>query len=135
MAESVSCALSLLVNGNLRRRLLLLAAIGIYGWLPTQWLNESRRSVFAWRSAPQSRVIGLIVGQGSRLAAAGIALGIAGALGLTRFLEKMLFGITTSDAATFIAAPLVLGVVAIVASLIPASKAVRIDPITALRQD
>ena len=91
--------------------------------------------MFAWRSAPRSRVIGLIVGQGSRLAAAGIALGIAGALGLTRFLEKMLFGITTSDAATFIAAPLVLGVVAIVASLIPASKAVRIDPITALRQD
>ncbi|MGH7554091.1 MAG: FtsX-like permease family protein, partial [Longimicrobiales bacterium] len=80
-------------------------------------------------------VFRLVIGQGSRLALVGIALGLAGAFGLTRVLEKMLFGVKASDAATFASAALILGAVAIAASLIPACRAARVDPLTALRHD
>jgi putative ABC transport system permease protein len=80
-------------------------------------------------------VLGLVISQGGRLAIVGIVLGLAGAFALTRLLEKMLFGVTASDTVTFAAAVLVLGAVAVVASLIPALRAARVDPVTALRQE
>jgi ABC-type antimicrobial peptide transport system permease subunit len=76
----------------------------------------------------------LVLGQGSRLASGGIVLGLVGGLAMTRALKTMLFGVTASDTVTFAAAALVLGTVAVVATLIPAWRATRIDPIAALRQ-
>jgi putative ABC transport system permease protein len=114
----------------------LLAAIGIYGVIAYSVVQ--RRQEIGIRmalGATPSGVVRLIVGQGSRLAIVGIVLGLAGAVGLTGFLEKMLFGVTASDTVTFVGAALVLGAVAIVSSLIPALRAARIDPVTALRQE
>ncbi len=65
----------------------------------------------------------------------GIAVGLAGAFALTRVLKKMLFGVTVSDTVTFASAALILGAVAMVASLVPALRAARIDPVTALRHE
>ena len=62
-------------------------------------------------------------------------VGVAGAAGLTRFLEKMLFGVTPSDIVTFAAAATVIGAVAILACIVPALRAARIDPLGALRHD
>jgi ABC-type antimicrobial peptide transport system permease subunit len=115
---------------------LLLSAIGIYGVVA---YSVSRRTqeigLRIALGATRSRVVRTIVNQGSALAAIGVGLGIAGAAGLTRFLEKMLFGVTSLDPVTFVAAPLILTAVAVMASLIPALRASRIDPVTALRQE
>jgi ABC-type antimicrobial peptide transport system permease subunit len=80
-------------------------------------------------------VVRLVLGQGGRLVVVGIALGLAGAAGLTRFLGRMLFGIEPFDAVTFAGAALVIGAVAIVACTVPAFRAARVDPVSALRQE
>ena len=85
--------------------------------------------------ATWANVLTLVIGQGSRLTLTGIAAGLAGAFVLASFLRTMLFGITPSDTVTFAGVALILGAVAILASLIPALRASRIDPVTALRQD
>ena len=115
---------------------LTLAAVGIYGVL--SYSVERRTQEIAVRialGAALPDVLRLVIGQGGRLAGAGMALGLAGAFALTRFLEKMLFSVSASDTLTFAGAGVVLAAVAIVASLIPAWRAARIDPLTALRQD
>ena len=87
--------------------------------------------------ATTAGVLRLVIGQGSRLAVAGIAIGLAGAFGLTRVLDRMLFGVgvRASDTVTFAGAALLLATVALAASLVPAWRAARIDPVTALRQE
>ncbi len=85
--------------------------------------------------ATAGSVVGLMIGQGSRLALAGTAIGIAGALALVRVLEKMLFGIKPGDAATFAAVAAILFAVSLIASYVPARRASRIDPVRALRQE
>ena len=115
---------------------LLLAAIGIYGLLAYSVAQRKQEiGIRMALGATPSGVVGLVVGQGLRLALGGIALGMAGAVGLMRFLETMIFGITTSDVITFASAPLVLALVAVFATLLPALWAARIDPVTALRQE
>jgi ABC-type lipoprotein release transport system permease subunit len=76
-----------------------------------------------------------MVGQGTTLALSGIGLGLAGAIALTRLMQRMLFGVTPTDPATFCAVPLVLLAVALVAGLLPARRAARIDPTVALRHE
>ena len=115
---------------------LLLAAIGIYGVIAYSVAQRTQElGVRMALGATRSRVLTLVIGQGSRLAMLGIALGLAGAFSLTRVLKKMLFGVTPSDTWTFVATALLLGAVAIAASLIPALRAARIDPVTALRHE
>ncbi len=75
----------------------------------------------------------MIIGQGVRLAVIGSALGCVGAFIMTRFLRALLYQITPMDPATIVSVSAVLGMVALCACLIPAVKAVRIDPISALR--
>lgn len=77
----------------------------------------------------------LVIGQGGRLAGVGIVMGLAGAFALTRVLEKMLFGVKPSDGLAFAGAALALGAVAVAASFVPALRAARVDPVTALRHD
>jgi putative ABC transport system permease protein len=115
---------------------LLLAAIGIYGVIAYSVAQRTQEiGVRMALGATRHRVLRLVIGQGGRLAAVGIMLGLIGAFALTHFLNRMLFGVTASDMVTFASAALLLGAVAVVASLIPALRAARVDPLTALRQE
>ncbi len=84
--------------------------------------------------ARPGRVVGLVVGQGLVLALVGLALGFAGAVGLTRALERLLFGVTPTDPATYLAVGGFLALVALGASYIPARRAANVDPLVALRE-
>lgn len=85
--------------------------------------------------AQRSDVLRLVVGEGFRLAVTGVVLGIAGALGLTRFLASFLYGIKPTDPITFISASLILAAVAMLACYLPARRATKVDPIVALRYE
>ena len=113
---------------------LVLAAIGIHGVL--SFAVAQRRHELGIRmalGAPAGRVTRLVVGQGTRLVAIGLALGVIAAFWLTRLLASQLYGVSATDLATFLAVIPVLGVVALVATWLPARKAVRIDPVEAMR--
>lgn len=77
----------------------------------------------------------LVVRQGLPLAALGVALGLAGALAMTRLMQSLLYRVTTTDPATFLAVPVLLAVAALLACLLPARRAARVDPVIALRAD
>ncbi|MEW5927741.1 MAG: ABC transporter permease [Gemmatimonadota bacterium] len=113
---------------------LLLAAIGLYGII--SYGVAQRRGEIGVRvalGADRRNILRLIVGQGMALTAAGLALGLVGAFALTRLLRSLLFGVTATDPATYLAVPLILAAVALAASWLPASRAARVDPATALR--
>jgi putative ABC transport system permease protein len=80
-------------------------------------------------------VLRLIVGEALRLVAVGGIIGIIAALALTRLLRTLLFGVQPTDLATFLIAPLVLGIVALLAAALPARRAARVDPMVALRYE
>jgi predicted permease len=115
---------------------LLLAAIGIYGLL--SYSVEQRTQELGIRlalGAESSAVRNMVVFQGMRLALAGVAIGIAAAFGLTRFIATLLFGIEAWDPMVFITVPVFLSVVALFAVWLPARRASRINPIDALRHE
>jgi putative ABC transport system permease protein len=113
-----------------------LACLGIYGVMS---FNVTQRTheigVRMALGAQKLDVLGMILGQGARITATGIAIGITGAFALTRVLSSLLFGISATDVATFVSISLLLAIVAIVACWIPARRATRVDPMVALRQD
>jgi predicted permease len=111
-----------------------LAALGIYGVLANVVL-EQRREIglrLALGAAPTD-VLWMIFRRALVMAASGVAIGIAGALAITRVLAGLLYQVQPNDAFTFFGAALLLGLLAAAASLIPAWRATRVDPITALR--
>jgi predicted permease len=115
---------------------LLLSAIGIYGlmhYFVAQRTNEI--GVRIAMGAVYRNVLALVLRQGIVLAGVGIAVGLAGAFGVTRLIAGLLYGVTPTDAVTFAVAPVVLMLVAVMACWIPAHRAARIDPMVALRQD
>ena len=75
----------------------------------------------------------MILGQGMRLAVIGVVIGLAGAFGLSHFIESFLFGVKARDPPVFVGVPLLLGGVALLATWIPALRASRVDPVDALR--
>jgi putative ABC transport system permease protein len=83
----------------------------------------------------KSDVVKMVIGQGLKLALIGVAIGIAGALAVTRFLSTMLFGVKPTDPLTFIAVSLILIAVALAACYIPARRAAKVDPMVALRYE
>jgi ABC-type antimicrobial peptide transport system permease subunit len=85
--------------------------------------------------AQPGNILGLVVRQGMELAAIGIAAGLIGALALTCAMSSLLFGVTATDAVTFVAVTLVLAIVAFAATVIPARRATNVDPIVALRDE
>jgi putative ABC transport system permease protein len=115
---------------------LLLAAVGIYGLLHQSVVLRTREIGTRLALGAQPRdVLWLVAGQGMRLALCGIGVGTLAALGLTRVLASLLFGVTPTDAMTFIAVPSVLLLTALLACYIPARRAAKVDPLVALRYE
>ena len=115
---------------------LLLALVGIYGVVSYTAAQRTQEIGVRMALGAQRRdILALVVGQGFRLIATGLALGVLAALVLSRVLANLLFGISPTDAATFITVPLVLGMMALVASYLPALRATRIAPSVALRNE
>lgn len=115
---------------------LLLAAIGLYGVLAYLVAERTREiGVRIALGAQRGAVLGMIIRRGLTLTVMGAAAGLAGALALTRLMRSLLFQVTPSDPSTHGAVILVLVAVALLASLIPAWRATRVDPVVALRQE
>jgi ABC-type antimicrobial peptide transport system permease subunit len=115
---------------------LLLAAIGVYGVMAYSVSRRTREiGVRMALGARTGDVLRLVLAQGLQVVAAGLMIGIAGALLLTRLLEKLLFGVSTHDPATFGAAVALMFLVATCACLLPARQACRGDPMAALRAE
>jgi predicted permease len=113
-----------------------LAAIGIYG-VVAYFVNQGTRELgirMALGATPRGIRV-LVVRHGIVVAVAGVALGLAGALVVGRFMRSLLFGINATDPVTFVSIALLLGLVALVASYVPARRAARIDPMLALRNE
>jgi ABC-type antimicrobial peptide transport system permease subunit len=115
---------------------LLLAAIGLYGVM-SHLVTQSTRDigVLVALGARPGNILQLVVRQGMELAGIGIVVGLACALALTRVMSSLLFGVSTTDLATFAAVPALLGAVALAATAIPAWRATRVDPMVALREE
>jgi putative ABC transport system permease protein len=115
---------------------LLLAAIGTYGLISYSVAQRTQEiGVRMALGAAQTDVLGMVVRQGVVLGATGIAIGLAGALALTRLLKAMLFEVGATDVATFAAAPLALLVAVLAATVLPALRAMRVSPVVALRDE
>lgn len=115
---------------------LTLAAIGLYGVLAYTVSRRSREvGIRVALGASRADVLGLILGQGARLAAAGLAIGLVIAIAVTRLLRTLLLNVSPTDIPTIALVSALLALVAILASLIPAHRATRIDPITAIRHE
>jgi predicted permease len=115
---------------------LLLAAIGTYGVL-SYMVSERHREIGIRMAlgAGNSQVVGLVLRQGITIAGIGIAVGVAGALALSRITQSLLYGVDPADPATFGTVVAVIAVVATAACLIPMRRATRVDPLTAIRAD
>jgi putative ABC transport system permease protein len=126
---------SMLLVGLFAVLALVLATIGVFGVLSyTVSQRATELGIRMALGASASAVKLLVLGQGLLPVAVGILLGLGAALALTRFMTSLLFGVGPADATTFVAAPLLLVVIAAIASYIPARRATRIDPVRVLRE-
>jgi ABC-type antimicrobial peptide transport system permease subunit len=113
---------------------LLLAVVGLYGTMAYSVAQRTaeigiRQAVGAGRAD----ILRLVLGQGLRLSGAGIAIGLAASLALTRLMANMLYHVSATDPATFAVIAAIFLLVALAATLIPAWRAARVDPLEALR--
>jgi len=115
---------------------LLLAAVGLYGVI--SYSVTRRMTEFGIRlamGAGTGDILGMVLSQGLKLAAAGVLAGALGALALTRLISGLLFGVSSFDPLTFCAMALLLGAVTVAACLVPARRATKVDPLIALRYE
>jgi predicted permease len=113
---------------------LLLSAVGLFGVM-SYAVGQRRREIGVRMAlgATRGHITRLVLGNGLALTAIGIAIGLAASFGLTRLMQSLLFGVTATDVVTFVGVSGLLAVVALLASYIPARKAARVDPMSALQ--
>jgi putative ABC transport system permease protein len=115
---------------------LALTMVGIYGVTAYTVAQRTREiGIRIALGATRSDVSRMILGRGFVITGLGLLIGIAGAFGLTRFLSSLLYQVKPMDPITFAAVPIILGVISLLASYIPAWHAARVDPMVALRYE
>lgn len=115
---------------------MLLAVVGLYGVVSfTVSMRMKEMGVRVALGSPHAQIRGLVLGWALRLVAIGIVIGVAVSLGLTRLMEGLLFGVEASDPATFAAVASLMTAAALVASLVPATRATRVDPVEVLKSE
>ena len=137
IADSVSDRrLNTLLLGLFAAIALTLALIGVYSVMSYLVAQNTREIGIRIALGAQMRdVLRLVVGQGMVLVVIGVAIGIALSFGLTRLMESLLYGVTATDPLTFAVSPLIIAAVALLACLIPALRATKVDPMVALRYE
>jgi putative ABC transport system permease protein len=127
---------NLLLLGAFAVLALVLAGVGLYGLLSFSTAQRTREiGIRMALGAQAGDVLRLVIGQGLRLILTGLAVGLAGALVLTRLMQSLLFGISATDPLTFVGVAALLAGVALVACWLPARRAMKVEPLVALRQD
>jgi len=115
---------------------LIMASVGLYGVISYTTAQRTQEiGIRVALGAQRLQILKLILGQGIGLVAVGIVIGIIGSIGTTRFLESLLYGVTARDMISYLSVSALLAVVALVACYIPARRAMKVDPMTALRCD
>jgi ABC-type antimicrobial peptide transport system permease subunit len=115
---------------------LLLAALGVYGVIAYA-VSQRQREIgmrLALGAAPGT-IRRMMLTDGGRLAAIGLVLGVGGAIAGARLITGLLFGVEPIDLPTLVVVPVVLGIVTMIASWIPAQRAMRVDPLSAMREE
>jgi ABC-type antimicrobial peptide transport system permease subunit len=115
---------------------LVLGLIGIYGVLAFLVSRRTREiGIRVALGAQRSHVLWLILKEGAKFAAIGIVLGLAGAFAVTRWISSELYGVSATDPLTYVGVALLMGAMAMLASYVPARRAMSVDPLIALRND
>ncbi|MFN2566664.1 MAG: ADOP family duplicated permease [Gemmatimonadaceae bacterium] len=115
---------------------LILASVGLYGVIAYAVAQRTRElGVRVALGATRRQLLGLVLGQGVRLTLIGVAIGAAGALALSRVIATLLYGVKPTDPVTFLAVPAALAAVAVLASYAPARRAMKVDPLVAMRAE
>jgi putative ABC transport system permease protein len=128
--------LVLLLLGVFAAAAVLLTTIGMYGTI-AYWVLQRTRELGIRRAlgAPIANIVWIVIGRGLILTSAGLAVGIVGSIAFTRFIQSFLFHVSPTDPLTFATVALLTLAVSLVATLIPAQRAVRVDPMEALRME
>jgi putative ABC transport system permease protein len=126
----------LLLVGLFAAAALSLAVVGIYGVVAFSVTRRTQEiGIRMALGAKRNNILRLVLGEGARMAAFGVLIGIGASLAITRLMSSLLFGVSAADPLTFVTLAVLLSVAALLASYIPARRAMRVDPMVALRYE